>query len=58
MRDSRWTRDRVAQALGLSPTSVSRICAGTQKPTPEIAVKLEKLTGTPAWDWVKPTEAA
>jgi len=51
-----WTRAKMAQSLGLTPTSVSRICAGSQRPTPEVAVKLEEITGVAAWEWIKPVE--
>lgn len=46
-----------AALIGISRSQVSRIKRGINKPSPETAVRLEAVTGIPAWDFLKPSAA-
>jgi len=47
----------VAEALGVSQASISRIASGDQRPTLEFAAIIEALYGIPCADWVPGLEA-
>lgn len=46
------TDDTVSAKVGISRVQVSRIRRSLSRPSPELAVKLEALSGVPAWDLV------
>lgn len=48
--------DTVAQKVGVSRVQISRIRRGLSKPSPDLAAKLEAISGVPAWDFVRPAE--
>ena len=50
-----WSRDQLAQKLGILRTSADRLCSGARRPSLELAVKIEKLTagGVPASYWTR-----
>ncbi|NKY23075.1 HigA family addiction module antidote protein [Cellulomonas denverensis] len=48
---------QLAGALGVAPTSVTRVLAGTARVTPEMAVRLEKVLGRSAESWLSMQDA-
>ncbi len=48
----------MADRLGVSRVSISRIRRGLQRPSPRLAADLARETGIPAWDFIKPQEVA
>lgn len=58
---SRWidaeklTRDDVADRLGIGRTYLDKLCRAKSRPSLELALDIEKLTGgaVPATDWLK-----
>jgi transcriptional regulator with XRE-family HTH domain len=44
----------IAEIVGVSQATISRIKNGKQKPSPDTAEKLSRLTGIPAWEFIKP----
>jgi DNA-binding XRE family transcriptional regulator len=51
-----WTREEVADYIGLSLQQVNNICSGRALPSLKAAVRIEELTGgrIPCGYWVKP----
>lgn len=54
MSNHRETDQTFAPKLGVSRVHVSRLRRGVHKPSPELAVKIEDITGIPAWELLKP----
>jgi transcriptional regulator with XRE-family HTH domain len=51
-----WSREELAQKLGLERRqSVDRLCRGTRRPSLELALLIEKVTGgaVPVSSWSK-----
>lgn len=48
--------DTLAEKVGVSRVQISRIRRNLSRPSPELAAKLEVVTGVPAWDLIKPAE--
>ena len=44
----------LADVCGVHRSQIYRIKAGQQRARPELAQELERITGIPAWDFVKP----
>jgi transcriptional regulator with XRE-family HTH domain len=51
------TEKQVAEAVGISQPSISRIKNGQMKPSPKTAEALSRLTKIAAWEFVKPEAA-
>jgi transcriptional regulator with XRE-family HTH domain len=56
---ARWisdqdSSDHVARVLGISRTSLNRLARGEQRPSLELAVLIERVTGIPCAFWVDP----
>jgi transcriptional regulator with XRE-family HTH domain len=51
------TDQSLAPKIGVSRVHVSRLRRSVHKPSPELAVKLESVTGIPAWELLRPTDA-
>ena len=50
-----WSREELATRLGIVRSSANRLCSGVRRPSLELALKIEKLTGgaVPAGYWRK-----
>jgi addiction module HigA family antidote len=48
---------RLAAMLGVAPTTVTRVVAGSARVTPELALRLEKVLGRTAESWLRMQEA-
>jgi transcriptional regulator with XRE-family HTH domain len=50
-----WTRQRLADALGITRASVDRFCNGLRRPSLEMAFQIEDLTegAVPARYWIE-----
>jgi len=51
-----WSREKLAEKLGLEARqSVDRLCRGTRRPSLELAILIEKVTGgaVPVSSWAK-----
>jgi transcriptional regulator with XRE-family HTH domain len=48
----------LAAQTDVSRVQISRIRRNLSRASPEVAAKLEAITGIPAWDFVKPVSAA
>lgn len=46
-RKNRLTLDQLAERLGISKGHASDLCTGKQRPSVNIAMRMEKLTGKP-----------
>jgi transcriptional regulator with XRE-family HTH domain len=49
--------ETLAEKAGVSRVQISRIRRDLSRPSPELADRLSKITGIPAWDFVKPLKA-
>lgn len=58
MADNRETDQTLAPKIGTSRVHVSRLRRKIHRPSPELAMKLEAVTGIPAWELLKPDQAA
>lgn len=52
------TDQTLAEKVGVSRVQISRIRRCQSKPSPQLAATLERVTGIPAWEFVRPTQAA
>lgn len=48
----------LATKVGVSRVQITRIRNGVSKPSPRVAMELERLTAIPAWEFLRPSEAA
>jgi transcriptional regulator with XRE-family HTH domain len=50
-----WTRQRLADELGITLVSAARLCSGSRRPSLEMAVKIEDLTegAVPVRYWIQ-----
>ncbi len=50
-----WTRQQLADELGIVRGSVDRLCSGLRRPSLELALKIEALTkgGVPVGYWAE-----
>jgi len=46
----------IAEKVGISPTHISDIIHGRKRPSPDLALKLEKVTGVSRLAWLYPDE--
>lgn len=44
----------MARRLDVSRVSISRIRRGLQRPSPRLAETMARVTGIPAWDFIRP----
>lgn len=58
MSEAGETDETVAAKAGVSRVQISRIRRNLSRPSPELAEKLETLTGRPAWDFLRPPSDA
>lgn len=58
MTDNRETDQSLAPKIGVSRVHVSRLRRRVHKPSPELAVRIEQVTGIPAWEFLKPEDVA
>ena len=47
----------LSRKLGVSRVQVSRVRRGVNRPSPQLAAKIETITKIPAWDLIKPEQA-
>lgn len=52
-----WTRQRLADELGIAMGSAARLCSGERRPSLDLAVKIEALTkgAVPVTYWTDPS---
>jgi transcriptional regulator with XRE-family HTH domain len=50
-----WTRQQLADELGITVGSAVRLCNGVRRPSLELAIKIERLTGgaIPVTCWIE-----
>lgn len=53
---ARETDETVASKVRVSRVQISRIRRGLSKPSPRLASELERVTGIPAWEFVRPQD--
>lgn len=53
-----FTYSHIARCLKVAPQTISRICSGRRRPSPELAKRLAVyFPGTTPWEWIEsPTE--
>jgi len=56
MKNAGESDKSLAAKLGVSRVQVLRIRNGVCKPSPKLAQALEKETGIPAWDFIRPQD--
>ncbi len=54
MHGARENDASLAAKVGVSRVQILRIRKGQSKPSPKLAQKLEKETGVPAWEFLRP----
>lgn len=58
MNAKKVSDEALAAQVGASRVQISRIRRNLSKPSPRLAEKLERITGLPAWDFLRPTQNA
>jgi transcriptional regulator with XRE-family HTH domain len=51
------TDESMSKKVGVSRVQITRIRNNTSKPSPKVAMELERVTGIPAWDFLRPEAA-
>ena len=52
------TQPKLAEAIGVTPIMISRYERGAHRPSPDVMLKIERLTNIAMHEWAMPVKAA